>query len=361
MKSWWGDKPVLHIVPDGSIKGRRGAETNVTVYSNCDQVELLLNKKSLGRKGMPVNGHLEWVLNYEPGVISARGYTADKLVLESTIDSSGPAAAIQLVPDRIRMKADGQDVSMVSVQVTDRSGITVPDAANTIAFSVDGPGKIIGVGNGDPSCHEPDRYFENVRASKIGNLKELAVHDLNNRPEVAAGFNDSTWKPALRSLRSDDWRAYVDTLLVIRGTFELDGLTNETEVNLFTKSIVENQSIYVNGYLIASNVKRDAPNQAFRLDHKMIKPGRNEYAVVGQRFRKRHQWDEPNTDPGLVQSVSPCPPWKRSAFNGLAQVIVQSTKQPGEITVRASAGGLEQAEAKIRTAAVILMPEVSAK
>ena len=87
---------------------------------------------------------------------------------------------------------------------------------------------------------------------------------------MAAGFNDSTWKPALRSLRSDDWRAYVDTLLVIRGTFELDDLTNETEVNLFTKSIVENQSIYVNGHLLASNIKRDAPNQAFRLTTKYL-------------------------------------------------------------------------------------------
>ena len=144
-------------------------------------------------------------------------------------------------------------------------------------------------------------------------------------------------------------RVYIDTLLVIRGTFELTDLTNATEVNLFTKSIVENQSIYVNGHLLASNIKRDAPNQSFRLDYKIIHFGKNEYSVVGQRFSKTHQWDEPNTDPGLVQTISPSLQWKRSVFNGLSQVIVQSTKQPGAIDIKASAEGLLQTIIKIQT------------
>jgi len=361
LRSWWGSSPVLHIVPDWNLKGHPGQETKVTVYSNYEQVELLLNDKSLGKKDMPINGHLEWVVNYQPGVLAARGYTANKTVLESKIDSSGSAAALQLISDYSSIKADGEDVSVITVQVTDRQGTIVPNGDNKINFRVDGPGKIIGVGNGDPSSHEADRFFESVKTSKIQNLKELAVNNLTNRPEVAAGFNDSTWKPALRSLRSDDWRAYVDTLLVIRGTFELADLTNETEVNLFTKSIVENQSIYVNGHLLASNIKRDAPNQAFRLDHKIIKSGRNEYAVVGQRFRKTYQWDEPNTDPGLVQAIAPSPQWKRSAFNGLAQVIVQSTKQPGEIILKASAEGLQQAEIKIQAQPAALRSAVPAQ
>jgi beta-galactosidase len=232
----------------------------------------------------------------------------------------------------------------------------VPDDNRNISFSLNGPGRIIGVGNGDPSSHEADRFFETVKTSNIENLKELAVNNLNDRPEVAAGFNDSTWKPALRSLRSDDWRAYVDTLLVIRGTFELSDLTNETIVNLFTKSIVENQSVYVNGHLLASNIKRDAPNQSFRLEHSILKPGKNVYAVVGQRFRKKYQWDEPNTDPGLVQTITPSPQWRRSVFNGLAQIIVQSTEQLGEVILKASAEGLQQAVVEIQTEPVTLRP-----
>jgi beta-galactosidase len=110
--------------------------------------------------------------------------------------------------------------------------------------------------------------------------------------------------------------------------------------------------------LLASDIKRDAPNQSFRLDHAIIARGRNEYAVVGQRFRKRQQWDEPNTDPGLVQTISPSPQWQRSVFNGLAQVIVQSTKQPGDLTLRASAAGFPQAAINIHTHAVTLRSAV---
>ena len=361
LKSWWGKDPVVHIVPDWNRVGKEGQETKVTVYSNCEEVELLLNEKSLGKKEMPHNGHLEWMAKNQPGVLAARGYKADKQVAECRIDSAGEAAAIMLISDRNGIKADGEDVSVITVQVTDHHGVLVPNGSSTISFSLEGPGKIIGVGNGDPSSHESDRYGETVKTSHIEHLKELAVTDLTDRPEVAAGFDDSTWKPALQSHRSDDWRAYVDTLLVIRGTFELPDLTSETTATLYTKSIVEHQSIYVNGHLLASDIKRDAPNQSFRLDHAIIARGRNEYAVVGQRFRKRQQWDEPNTDPGLVQTISPSPQWQRSVFNGLAQVIVQSTKQPGDLTLRASAAGFPQAAINIHTHAVTLRSAVPAE
>ena len=358
LKSWWGKDPVLHIIPDWNWKGREGQDSKVTVYSNCDEIELFLNNKSLGKKDMPHNGHLEWMVRYQPGVLSARGYTANKEILESKIDSSGNASAIQLIPDRTLINADGEDVSVITVQTADRNGVIAGHDSSKINFTLDGPGKIIGVGNGDPSCHEADRFFKIVKTSKIEKLKELAVNNLKDRPETAVGFKDSTWKPALISLRSDDWRAYVDTLLVIRGTFEIADLTDETEVNLFTKSIVENQSVYVNGHLLASNIKRDAPNQAYRLDHKIIKSGKNEYAVTGQRFRKKQQWDEPNTDPGLVQTISPASQWNRSVFNGLAQIIVQSTKDPGELTLKASSEGLQTAEIKIQTKPAALRPSM---
>ncbi len=361
LKSWWGKDPVLHIVSDWNSKGHAEEQITVTAYSNCEQVELLLNNKSLGRKDMPQNGHLEWTMSYQPGVLSARGYKANKTILESRIELCGPAASVQLVPDRTGIKADGEDVSVITVQATDLHGIIQADDSSQICFTLDGPGRIIGVGNGDPSSHEPDRFFETVRISHIENLKELVVSGLNGRSEVDPGVDVSAWKPALKSKRSDDWRAYIDTLLVVRGTFVLDDITNETEINLFTKSIVENQCVYVNGHLLASNIKRDAPNQSFRLDHKMVKLGQNVYAVVGKRFRRTHQWDEPNTDPGLVQTVSPSPQWKRRLFHGLAQVIVQSTRQPGELILRATAEGLQEAVTRIQTQPVTPCPAVPEK
>jgi beta-galactosidase len=348
-KSWWGNEPVLHILPHWNWKGYEGKEINVTVFSNCEQVELFLNNNSIGKQTMPINGHLEWKVIYQPGVLIAKGYKSEKEVITDKVQTASDGAILRLSTDRSMINADGEDVLVITVQVNDKNGLSVPTANNQISFTLDGPGKIIGVGNGNPASHEAERYFETVKTAKIENLKELAVNNLIDRPETAAGFNDSTWKPALRSQRSDDWSVYADTLLVIRGTFELTDLMNENEVNLFTKSIVENQSIYVNGHLIASNIRRDAPNQSYRLDHKIINSGKNEYAVVGQRFRKRHQWDEPNTDPGLVQTITPSLQWKRSVFNGLAQVIVQSTKQHGELILKASAEGLQQTTIKIQT------------
>jgi beta-galactosidase len=361
LKSWWGNEPVLHISQIWNWKGHEGQETKVTVYSNCDQVELLLNNNSLGKKEMPRNGHLEWMVNYQPGLLTARGYKDNKLILGKSIETTGKSSSIQMVPDRNVIKADGEDVSVITVNVKDLNGLPVPDDSSTVYFSIDGPGKIIGVGNGNPSSHEPDRYFKTVKCNKIENLKELVVSDLTNRPEVAAGFDDSAWKPALRSERSDDWRAYKDTLIVIRGTFELPDILNQTEINLFAKSIVENQSMYINGHLIASNIKRDAPNQAYVLDLNIIHPGKNVYAVTGKRFRKRSQWDEPNTDPGLVQTITPSSQWKRNLFSGLAQVIVQSTKEPGELILKASSEGLQQTEVKIQTRQTTLVQEVPAE
>jgi beta-galactosidase len=361
LKSWWGKDPVLHIAQDWNWKGHEGQDAKVSVYSNCQQVELLLNNNSLGTKDMLQNGHLDWMVKYQPGVLTARGYKDNKMILEDRIESTGSPAVIQMVPDRNFIKADGSDVSVITVKVMDSNGKIVPDDSSKISFSLQGPGKIIGVGNGDPSSHEPDRYFETVQASKIVNLKEFAVNNLENRPEVAAGFDDSSWKPALVSRRSDDWHEYKDTLIVIRGTFELQGISNETTVSLFTKSIVENQSVYVNGHLIASGIKRDEQGQAYVLGHKIINSGKNEYAVTGQRFKKRSQWDEPNTDPGLVQTISPAPQWNRSLFNGLAEVIVQSSKLPGQLTLKAASEGLQQAEIKIETKAVTLPPAVPAE
>ena len=346
LKSWWGTEPVLHIMPHWNWQGRKGEEWTVTVYSNCDQVALFLNGRSLGKKDLPVNGHLEWKVMYEPGVLLARGYRGGKEILTRKVETTGDPAELQLSADRISLLADSQDLSIITVQVNDSRGLAVPVAGNEISFSLAGPGRIVGVGNGDPSSHEAERVLELIRSAKIENLKELSVNSLVNRTEVEAGVDDSGWKAAFTS-RSADWTVYTDSLVVVRGTFELPDLAFATEVTLFPKSIVENQSMFVNGHLVGVRVNRDDPGQSFRLDQQVVKPGRNVYAITGKRFRKRNQWDVPNTDPGLLQIISPAPQWKRKAFNGLAQILVQSTFQPGEMTLSASSPGLKSGTVKI--------------
>ena len=156
-QSQWSSKTVLHLFPHWNWQGREGQPIAVWVYSNCDEVELFLNGKSLGRKPMPRRGHLEWQVNYAPGALLARGYKNGKAIAEDSRETTGAPAQVKLVPDRASIVADAQDVSVITVSVLDSQKRIVPIAGNEITFEIDGPGKIIGVGNGDPSSHEPDK------------------------------------------------------------------------------------------------------------------------------------------------------------------------------------------------------------
>lgn len=351
LKSWWGKEPVLHIYPHWNWKDKIGQEIKVTIYSNCDEVELFLNDKSLGKKTMPLNGHLKWNVKFQPGILLAHGYKSGKKIITRKIETTNEASEIHLIADKNVIKADGQDVAVITVMVNDNKGLNVPTAENEIFFNIEGEGKIIGVGNGNPSSHEADKFFEKIIITEIKDLKELAVDNLKNRPEVAENYDDTNWRKAF-SVQHKDWRVYTDSLIVIRGVFELPNFNDDATINLFTKSIVDEQSVYVNGHLVAANIKRDDPNQSFKLDHSIIHPGKNIYAVTGKRFRKKHQWDEPNKEPGNLQVVFPTQQWKRKVFNGLAQIIVQSTKKEGEIILRASSPKLKPAQIKIKTKAV---------
>ncbi len=153
----WSGKTVLHLFPHWNWQGREGQAITVWVYSNCDEVELFLNGKSRGRKSMPLRGHLGWQVNYAPGTLLASGYKNGRAVAEDRRETTGPAARIKLVPDRASIAADERDASVITVSVLDSQNRIVPTASNQVTFETDGPGKILGVGNGDPSSHEPDK------------------------------------------------------------------------------------------------------------------------------------------------------------------------------------------------------------
>jgi beta-galactosidase len=158
-QAWWSDKPVLHLFPPWNWPGKEGQEIDVWVYSNCGEVELFLNGVSLGRKTMQRNSHLEWNVKYVPGTLIARGYNDGRAILTDKVETTGSPVAVRLSPDRATINADAKDVSIITVSVLDAKGRPVPDASNRIHFSLNGPGRIIGVGNGDPSSHEPDVFI----------------------------------------------------------------------------------------------------------------------------------------------------------------------------------------------------------
>jgi len=158
-QAWWSDHPVLHLLPHWNWPGKEGQEIDVWAHSNCEEVELFLNGVSQGRKKVPKYFHLEWKVKYAPGVLLARAYNGGKEVLTEQIETTGMPTAVQLAPNHAALKADGEDVSVITVSIADAQGRLVPDAASKIHFELDGPGKILGVGNGDPSSHEPDVFL----------------------------------------------------------------------------------------------------------------------------------------------------------------------------------------------------------
>ena len=156
-QSWWTDRPVLHLFPHWNWPGYEGKEIAVWVHSNLDRVELFVNGRSLGAQEVKKNQHVAWNVPYAAGAIEARGYKADKQVMTTRRETTGAAAKLIMTADRDELNADGEDVAMFAVAVHDAQGREVSIADNEVTFQVSGPGKLIGVGNGDPTDHASDK------------------------------------------------------------------------------------------------------------------------------------------------------------------------------------------------------------
>jgi beta-galactosidase len=177
-KAWWGKEPSLHLFPHWNFEGREGDTISVWVYSNVDEVELLVNGQSQGSQKVPHLGHVEWKVKYAPGAIEARGSKGGQVVLTEKRETTGPTVAIRLTADRTEIDADGEDVAILKVEALDKDGRAVPTAGNLIGFHVTGDGKLIGVGNGDPNCQQSDKE---PRRSLFSGLAQVIVQS-NRRP-----------------------------------------------------------------------------------------------------------------------------------------------------------------------------------
>jgi beta-galactosidase len=176
-QSQWTSKPMIHLFPHWNWVGREGQVIPVTCYTNCDTVELIVNGKSFGVKGyeFPRQGmhedygvypprarevrttsdlHLSWDVPYEPGKIEAVGRVNGKIVATEQIETTGDPAKIVLSTDKSTLSADRRDVVHITVSIVDANNQVVPTAKNEITFETDGPVRLIGVDNGDPTNHD---------------------------------------------------------------------------------------------------------------------------------------------------------------------------------------------------------------
>jgi beta-galactosidase len=168
-QSQWSEEPMVHLLPHWNWEGREGEITPVYVYSNCAAVELIVNGKSQGKKEYEESTYrYKWEdINYQPGSIKAVGYDGNgKVLCEKEIKTAGEPNKISLVADRQEITADGEDLSFITVKITDKEGNICPDATNLVRFEVEGEGSLASVGNGDPTCIES--YQKNERSAFHG-------------------------------------------------------------------------------------------------------------------------------------------------------------------------------------------------
>lgn len=159
-KSQWTSEPMVHLLPHWNWK--EGQQIDVLAYTNCDEVKLYLNGQFLEAKKLADTPKLSlrWKVPFRAGVLEAEGYKNGKLVAADVVKTAGDAAKIELLPDRSTINSDGKDLSFITVKITDENGILVPDADNLVHFELEGEGKIVGVGNGNPMSLEPAKGRE---------------------------------------------------------------------------------------------------------------------------------------------------------------------------------------------------------
>jgi beta-galactosidase len=171
-------------------QGYEGKTLDINVYSSCEEVELFLNGRSLGK--MKTNRETRFTapykVDYQSGTLKAVGYRNNREVNSCELQTTGEPCKISLTADRGSIKADGQDLCYVTVEILDSKGLRNPNARDQVKFEIEGPGSIIAVGSSDPmgnqSFTQPERKAYQGRCqvtiraeNKTGEIKLKASSD----------------------------------------------------------------------------------------------------------------------------------------------------------------------------------------
>lgn len=192
VKSFFKDEPIVHLLPHWNHN--EGDVVRVMTYSNCDEIELFLNSKSLGRKVYDPIHPAEWNISFVPGQLRAVGYKDGQIVAEDVQETAGKPCKIVMEPQRPSIQNNGRDAVCVNFHTVDENGILVPTADNVIHFEVGGDGIYMGAGNGDPNSHECDsdpfrRLFAGRAQAVVGakpNAKSVTIRAYGEGLEEAS-------------------------------------------------------------------------------------------------------------------------------------------------------------------------------
>jgi beta-galactosidase len=173
------DRPVLTLVPHWNWAGKEGQPIKVPAATNADTVALSLNGKLIEEKKVHPFQMVEWQVPYAPGRLEAVAKKDGREVARFAVETTGAPVALRLTPDRKALAGDGRDAVPVTVEAIDAQGRPVPTANLAVEFALSGPGANIGVGNGDPNSHDPEK------GNKVSLYNGLAQVILQSRRDGA--------------------------------------------------------------------------------------------------------------------------------------------------------------------------------
>ncbi len=177
---WIDDRAVVAIAPHWTWPGREGQPIELLVTSNADRVRIVLNGRMIGEQAVDRIMGNAFTLPYAPGTLEAVALRGGREVARAVHVTAGPAVALRLTPTRTAMLGDGEDVVPVTIDAVDARGRHVPTENRMTRFTVDG-GTIIGVGNGDPNCHESEKA---PQRSLFNGLAQMLVQAGEGRGRV---------------------------------------------------------------------------------------------------------------------------------------------------------------------------------
>jgi beta-galactosidase len=341
LRAWWTSQPVVHLFPHWNWSGREGEAMDVWCYSNCERIELVLNGRSLGARDMPRNGHLEWQVPFQPGVLEARGSRDGNVIATGRVETTGKPASLRLSPNRPSIRADGLDAVVFTVSALDEQGRPVPTADNLVRFTVTG-GRALGVGNGDPASHEPDVFLDAVRQVAVENWTGRIAGPGNGSPGPA---------DALQPLpRLGNWKAPLPKpgeVYELAAAFTLDGTQPGDRLRLALPALGSRTALWLNGRLLARDQDTPPRGLACDLDPADLQAGPNRLQLIVTPYADGTNHMPELTRLGAVQVVTPAPQWQRRLFNGFAEVVVRGNAGSSPVRLTAEAESLAPAECTV--------------
>ncbi len=177
---WRPDLPMAHILPDWNWPDRIGQVTPVHVYTSGDEAELFLNGKSLGRKKLAeFQYRFRWDdVVYQPGELRVVAYKNGKKWAEDVVKTTDAASQLTMAADHVNIKANGSDLSYITVRITDKNGLIVPRIKNRIKFEITGAGEIVAVDNGDATDLES---FQSTNRRTYNGMALVIVRSVKGR------------------------------------------------------------------------------------------------------------------------------------------------------------------------------------